>query len=439
MKIGKPSMLHQLAKTYGWVGHDRASANPPDVSDLPLVEDLLTAETDTTTHLAPDGVGGLAFAAGSIGPTGATGPAGPTGATGPAGASGPTGGGTTGATGPTGPTGPGGPTGPTGPTGATGAGAITYHNYGNAGATPSVDVQAYDVQRWVLNAATVTFAFTNPPASGTPALFRLLLVQDGTGGRLAAWPAAVSWQAGITPVLSTAPNVIDEIDFVTYDGGTTYLGTAVSRGPSGATGATGASGPTGPTGAAGSNGTNGATGATGATGPAGGAMALIASSVLGSPAASFSFTSIPGTYNHLRLIVVGRCSNASFDVNLGLQFNGDTGANYDTQRGQDASSTTLSATESFGQTTAVVGMVMGTSGSANIPGVSVIDIPLYAGTTFHKTGIYQAGEVAQSAGNDRFRWGHFTWRNTGAITRVDVIPASGNFITGSAAYLYGIT
>lgn len=175
------------------------------------------------------------------------------------------------------------------------------------------------------------------------------------------------------------------------------------------------------------------------SGGGGGAMTQIGATILGSAAASISFTSISGGYNNLRLIVVGRTSHASFDQEIRLRFNGDTGSNYDWQFGKDTSATALAAEEDFAKTYAFIGNVLGTSGPANIPGITVVDIPLYAGTTFHKTGLFHAGEVGQSTGDDRFRWGHFTWRDTSAITQVDVSPAGGNFVAGSAAFLYGIT
>jgi hypothetical protein len=169
------------------------------------------------------------------------------------------------------------------------------------------------------------------------------------------------------------------------------------------------------------------------------AMSLIASSVLGSPAASFSFTSISGAYNHLRLVVVSRCTASVFDSSVALQFNADTAANYDRFSGRDASATTLGATEAFAQTSAMIGSHIGATGPANIPGICIADIPLYAGTTFHKTGWFNAGEVSTSTGNDRLGFGTFNWRSTAAITRVDVITLTGTtFATGSAAYLYGI-
>jgi len=50
----------------------------------------------------------------------------------------------------------------------------------------------------------------------------LVLKQDGTGSRLATWPAAVLWPDGTAPTLSTGANDIDIVSF--YYDGTNYFG-----------------------------------------------------------------------------------------------------------------------------------------------------------------------------------------------------------------------
>lgn len=57
---------------------------------------------------------------------------------------------------------------------------------------------------------------------------------------------------------------------------------------------------------------------------------LLASTTLASDAASYTFSSIPQTYNHLEIVYMARSSattGGSYDV-LGYQFNGDTTSNY---------------------------------------------------------------------------------------------------------------
>lgn len=134
---------------------------------------------------------------------------------------------------------------------------LTYLNHGNTGASETVDASAADIHRLVLDAATVTLTLSGAPVSGVPAVVRLQLVQDATGGRLVSWPGSIVWASdGTAPTLRTAAGGIDVVDLETDDGGTTWLGIHA--------------GATGPAGANGANGTNGADGADGVGVPAGG-------------------------------------------------------------------------------------------------------------------------------------------------------------------------
>lgn len=69
----------------------------------------------------------------------------------------------------------------------------------------------------------VTLTISNPKAGADS--FTLILIQDGSGSRTVTYPASVKFQGGVTPTLSTGAGDIDMLTFVTYDGGTSYLGT----------------------------------------------------------------------------------------------------------------------------------------------------------------------------------------------------------------------
>lgn len=91
---------------------------------------------------------------------------------------------------------------------------------GNSGAAPAINWDAGTTQSLTLNAATVTPTFAAPPAGCD---LKLLLTQDGTGGRLVTWPAAVTWIGGSPPVLLPAAAAVSQVSF--YFDGTTYWGT----------------------------------------------------------------------------------------------------------------------------------------------------------------------------------------------------------------------
>jgi hypothetical protein len=118
---------------------------------------------------------------------------------------------------------------------------LSYLDHGNTGSTETVDAQAADIQRLVANAATVTLTLSNWPAAGTPAVVRLWLEQDGTGGRVWSWPGAVDWgDAGEPDWASRAAGAVDVVDLMTVDGGTNVIAILHGRpGDDGAIGPTG--------------------------------------------------------------------------------------------------------------------------------------------------------------------------------------------------------
>ena len=72
-----------------------------------------------------------------------------------------------------------------------------------------------------LGAATITFTFSNPVASGRVASFTLELL--GADGAAITWPTSVDWPSGFEPTWTSG---VDIVSFLTRDGGTTWLGLA---------------------------------------------------------------------------------------------------------------------------------------------------------------------------------------------------------------------
>lgn len=171
--------------------------------------------------------------------------------------------------------------------------------------------------------------------------------------------------------------------------------------------------------------------------PAGG-MTKIDEVVLGAAAADITFSAIPATYRHLKVVFSGRGAAASSSRELRVRFNGDAGGNYDREslRGND---TTAAAFTSAGGTY-IGGMeIAGDSAPAGRVGAVSIDIPDYRGTTFHKALLATCFAARGTTGPDLFV---FTigglWRSTAAITSVTLLLETGNFMAGSVATLYGM-
>jgi hypothetical protein len=153
----------------------------------------------------------------------------------------------------------------------------------------------------------------------------------------------------------------------------------------------------------------------------------IASTTLGSAAASHTFSSIPGTFTDLRLIVSDGLTN---NYNIGCRFNSDTGSNYSHTQIYGTGSAAASTRDSS-QTALFLGYT-GTSA----PNVLVTDIMSYANTNVFKTvlsaSVAPARTVTRAVG---------LYRSTSAITSVQVYIIFGGPVdlpTGTTLSLYGI-
>lgn len=160
-----------------------------------------------------------------------------------------------------------------------------------------------------------------------------------------------------------------------------------------------------------------------------------------------SWSGIPGTYQHLLVLVQARLTETTaLTDDITLTFNGDTGAHY--------SSLTMSATNTSGS---LVGPSAATAfATANIPAFRVAAsqggapanagsgfawIPNYASAAFNKNvlAVSGAGNGTSAMVDGRVRWGFWNPTSQAAVTAVSLTaPAGSNFLTGSQFCLYGV-
>lgn len=168
-----------------------------------------------------------------------------------------------------------------------------------------------------------------------------------------------------------------------------------------------------------------------------GALTLIGSSTPNG--GTFDFTSIPASYKVLKVVYLARGDTAATSTNLWVRFNGDSGNNYDYERSL-ATATTVSCDQGQAVAQVICGDVVAANGPANSADSGEITIPNYAGTTFQKSLVAISGaKNGTGAGNTFTRFASGWWRSTVAINEVTVLPAAGNFVVGSVAYLYGLS
>jgi len=160
---------------------------------------------------------------------------------------------------------------------------------------------------------------------------------------------------------------------------------------------------------------------------AGNTYSQIASTTLGSAAASVTFSSIAGTYTDLVLVITPIYVTSGTEVDI--TFNGDTASNYSrTQLGGNGT-----AAVSVRETSATKFRL---TYSANVATTyaynAIVNFMNYSNTTTYKTALSRgnnaSGGVEAEVG---------LWRSTDAIITIGV-ASSGTFNTGSTFNLYGI-
>ena len=168
-----------------------------------------------------------------------------------------------------------------------------------------------------------------------------------------------------------------------------------------------------------------------------GVVRPIGDTVLGSAAASITFSSITTDYLHLMLLFHGRGDTVAVNTTLLLRLNGDTGTNYHMESAR-AVNTVVDAPTISG-TSVQVGLVAAASATAGYASALSSHIMNYASTTFHKQLTF-LNMHAQSAGlgNVEARFGGGFWASTAAVNSVQIFPGAGNFIAGTRATLYGM-
>ena len=170
-------------------------------------------------------------------------------------------------------------------------------------------------------------------------------------------------------------------------------------------------------------------------------LVKLAENILGSPAGSVTFSSIPSTYRSLRLDTVNRGDTAADVIGVRIRFNGDNTTIYDSEQMTGVGNVSQSF-ESLSQGGADVGETPAANANAGQGAYAVITIPFYSGTTFWKGLIsnhllqYQTTGTAQSSRFLTKQWSA-RWRSTAAINSIVIFPTAGSFIAGSSFVLYG--
>lgn len=167
---------------------------------------------------------------------------------------------------------------------------------------------------------------------------------------------------------------------------------------------------------------------------------LIESKTLSSAVATVTFTSIPGTYTDLQLLISSKSTENGQSTNYWIQFNSDTGANYTNKRLYSGGSSAASDNGNTSINGISAGFIPGniSSTTSTFSNCSVY-IPNYAGNKNKTVSCDSIADSNDSTGLYANLTGGL-WSNTAAITSLTIaITGSGQTqMVNSSFYLYGI-
>jgi hypothetical protein len=151
-------------------------------------------------------------------------------------------------------------------------------------------------------------------------------------------------------------------------------------------------------------------------------------------AASVTFSSIPSTYSHLQIRLIGRTNRATILDNVKITFNSDTAANY-TEHGLYGDGASAASYASTSVTGAAAYRLAGGNATSGIQGAIIIDILDYANTNKYKTLRALGGCDLNGSGELYLNSG--LWQNTSAISNIVLTPV-GTLQQYSSFALYGL-
>jgi hypothetical protein len=160
---------------------------------------------------------------------------------------------------------------------------------------------------------------------------------------------------------------------------------------------------------------------------------LIQAQTLGSSAASVTFSSIPGTYTDLKVLVSTRSTRTGGATSdeMRVAFNGLT-TNQTTRALQGSGS----AASSYTDTRVTIGIAPTSTTTSDTFGNTEFYIPNYTSSNFKSS---SADSVSENNATVAFAtlWANL-WSSTAAITSIEFTLANASYAQHSTFYLYGI-
>jgi hypothetical protein len=153
-------------------------------------------------------------------------------------------------------------------------------------------------------------------------------------------------------------------------------------------------------------------------------------------ATDVTFSSIPATYKHLQIRAIARGTDASKDINIYFQLNGDTATNY-SSHGLYGTGATVASYGNTSDANPAAFRVSSANSASGTFGTGVMDVIDYAATNKFKTIQSLTGHDENGSGGFIFLFSA-NWRSTSAVTSIKLYGLGSNLAQYSSFALYGI-
>jgi hypothetical protein len=163
---------------------------------------------------------------------------------------------------------------------------------------------------------------------------------------------------------------------------------------------------------------------------------LIGSVILSATAAAMTIT-IPAGINHLEGVWTARLDSSSGISSVGMQLNGDTGADYTWQQLNGSNSSASALNNGAATTLTRVGFAPDTSASASYFGNGRFSIGNIQSAVYKPISASNSAPQSASVGSVSQLGG--LWQSTAVVTSVKLVPSglASNFLAGSSMSIYG--
>jgi len=178
----------------------------------------------------------------------------------------------------------------------------------------------------------------------------------------------------------------------------------------------------------------------GGAGGGGAAYQLIASQILGTNTTTVTFSSIPATYKHLRLVFSGRSSTADTGFsNVLARINGVSTASYWWNYIEVSGGSYSAVRQSTAQTSGQMGFTQNNNHTSGWFSGHELEILDYASTTVAKTGRFLSRTDSIDTITAYTSYGSFVSVGTSAVDSISLTLSGGSWIATSRFSLYGIS